>query len=138
MLQIYSEFQKPVQSILFKANVRASQIKFVPNCHPRTYFDESNTPGSYVVELPFHIDCNYALYVLAHECAHVFYKHLTDNIGKPIYIKEYEAEMWAIKILSDFGIKLSDTTVNEIKDNIRYSIKGQSNVPLHISEWISS
>jgi hypothetical protein len=32
------------------------------------------------------------LYIVAHECAHVALKH---DHRKPLYIREYEAEMWA-------------------------------------------
>lgn len=82
---------------------------------PDIRIDNSKT---YYVETYLPINSDYKFYVLAHEAAHVFYKHLTDNFDKPLFLREYESETWAFEIMKEFNIPISSKINKHARKNV--------------------
>ena len=141
-------FKHFVQIILKHGGMKLEDIRLVKD-NPATYLKTSNDlhnvikideAKDYYIELPFGITDIYSLYVLAHEVAHVYYKHLTDNNHLPLFVKEYQAEKWAITMLYTLGIVLSDTTIEQAKENVRYNMNNSTykeDYP-EVVEWCST
>lgn len=61
----------------------------------------SSNPTSrqrHLIELSGPVDCEFMLFILAHECGHVSHRHCFSSL--PVYWQEYQAEIYAIKAFS--------------------------------------
>jgi len=81
-----------------------------------------------------------ALQVFLHECAHATL-HAERKNGKPQYVKEYEAELWAFRVMRENGIRVSRKMIESAKAFVGWRIsmavrRGLKNVDKKIKRWI--
>jgi hypothetical protein len=76
-----------------------------------------------------------ALQIYLHECAHIWLEHQNRRHSRPSYVKEYEAEVWSIKVMRAFGIsvprKAIDRARRYVKHKYEYGLKRAKTLPLH-------
>jgi hypothetical protein len=77
------------------------------------------------------------LYVLAHEIGHVILRH---GPGRPVYVREYEAEMFAHRLLPAYGLDVPEVETVRSKKYVSRKIErgfssGLSLLDTGIQDW---
>lgn len=77
------------------------------------------------------------LFILAHEIGHVAMAH---NSSIPIYVEEFEAEMFAISLFRRYRLRLTASMIGRARRNVRYAIgcglaRGLAAIDNQIARW---
>lgn len=90
------------------------------------------------IKVPWPTTTRKRLYILAHECGHVFLEHTGRR--KPRYVEEYEAEQFAIAKLREHGIPVPKSMLKRAKAYVAYKIRqaersGAKKIDTKIRNW---
>lgn len=79
----------------------------------------NNSEGQSIrlITLTLPIDCPYMVYVTAHECGHWYNQDW--NNSRPLYIKEFHAEHWALERMNKFDL-LSEDLMEQSREYVRF------------------
>ena len=121
-----TDFEQIAKAIAIEAGVKTYEVLgtgfgFLPPTHRKElirgrYAGEAR-PMQKHISVASRPDCDWNLLAWTHECGHVAHGHNEED-GKPRYVKEYEAGMWALVRLERWGVGVSDPCLILEKENV--------------------
>ena len=63
------------------------------------------------------------LYVFLHECGHAWLDHHEYGRKKPMYLQEFEAEQWAMRVMREEGVPVPRASTRRAKSYVAWKIR---------------
>lgn len=106
--------------------------------YPITSLNGKAWPGSRDIQGPWPTTTRNRLYIWAHEVGHVALEHTSPSI--PVYVREYEAERFAVALMREAGLHVPLTMIERGKCYVRSKIvkalrRGLRQIDPKIAAW---